>query len=128
MSSTDDTKEQELQAALAWVELPDFDYDAPPSAYDAYDAEHGKILPRSPHAGEDAARILAQAVRELQQQNAELKAWKESALLVERSWDAQAVAKLLNVPLGLDIRSEIQPRIERLLAELAAAQSEEGGS
>jgi len=46
-----------------------------------------------------------------------LRAWKESALAVEASWDAQAVARLLEIPLGADIRAAIQPAIEKLKAE-----------
>lgn len=43
-----------------------------------------------------------------------LRAWKESAMEVERQWDEQKVAKLLGIPLGASIRPEIQPRVEKL--------------
>lgn len=49
---------------------------------------------------------------------AELEAWKESALAVEREWDAQAVARMLNVPLGASIRSAIAKRVPILVLAL----------
>jgi hypothetical protein len=49
----------------------------------------------------------------------ELKAWKESALLVESRWDVQKVGKLLGLTLGQDIRPNIQPRVEAMQAEIA---------
>lgn len=48
----------------------------------------------------------------------QLRAWKDSALAVERSWDCQAVGKLLGIPLGSDIRSQIEPAIRALIARL----------
>lgn len=50
---------------------------------------------------------------------AELEAWKESALAVEASWDCQKVGKLLGMPLGVDIRKNIEPKILELQAQLA---------
>lgn len=47
-----------------------------------------------------------------------LEQWKAEALEVERSWDAQAVAKLLNLKPGDDIRAGIKPGIERLVEAL----------
>ena len=48
----------------------------------------------------------------------ELRAWKDSAMSVEKSWDVQAIASLIGVPPGGDIRSAIQPYIEKQQAEL----------
>lgn len=53
-----------------------------------------------------------------------LRAWKESAMAVEAEWDAQAVARLLGIPLGAAIRASIQPAIERLRASLSRAEEE----
>lgn len=51
----------------------------------------------------------------------EVKAWKQSALAVEASWSCQAIAKLLKLPLGSDIRAHIEPKIRALRTELAEA-------
>jgi hypothetical protein len=50
----------------------------------------------------------------------ELERWKREQLAVERSWDPQAVGKLLGMTLGTSIRKNIQPEIEKLQAQLAA--------
>ncbi len=47
----------------------------------------------------------------------DLAAWKESALTVESRWDCQAVGKLLELPLGSDIRAQIEPKIRELIRE-----------
>lgn len=47
--------------------------------------------------------------------------WREEALEVERSWDAQAIAKLLNLKPGEDIRAAIQPAISDLTKRLEIA-------
>lgn len=47
--------------------------------------------------------------------------WREEALQVERSWDAQAIAKLLNLKPGEDIRAAIQPAISDLTKRLEEA-------
>ena len=49
----------------------------------------------------------------------ELRAWKESQLKVEASWDIQAVAKALGLPLGSDIRAAILPKIKELIDKLS---------
>ena len=56
----------------------------------------------------------------LEREAVELRAWKDSAQRVESEWDAQAVGKLLGVPLGESIRANIQPRITAMLAALEA--------
>lgn len=50
----------------------------------------------------------------------DLTRWKAKALEVERSWDPQAVGKLLGMTIGTPIHQNIQPAIEKLLARLAA--------
>ena len=61
-------------------------------------------------------RVLAAVEREM----AELREWKRQALLLEETWDEQAVAKELDIGIGHLIRPEIMPAILRLreLAEL----------
>lgn len=54
----------------------------------------------------------------------ELEHWKEEQLEVERSWDPQAVGKLLGMALGTPIRQNIQPAIEKLLSRLVAMEEE----
>lgn len=53
-----------------------------------------------------------------------LRDWKDSAAKIEAEWDAQAVGKLLNIPLGQSIRSGIQPAVEKLLARIAELEAE----
>ncbi len=50
----------------------------------------------------------------------ELRAWKESALAVEREWDAQAIAKMLGARLGQSCRRVVGERVPELVAELDA--------
>jgi hypothetical protein len=47
----------------------------------------------------------------------ELRAWKESALAVEREWDCQEIARELRIPLGQSIRKGILPAIRELKIE-----------
>lgn len=60
-----------------------------------------------------------EAIAALGKEIAALKQWKLEACAVEASWDAQAVAKLLNLPLGVPIRPGIQPAVEVLKQEIA---------
>ncbi len=55
----------------------------------------------------------------LKAENAELKAWKESAQAVEREWDAQAIAEMLGATLGSSVRKAIAKRVPEILAENA---------
>lgn len=48
--------------------------------------------------------------------------WKRSQLEVENSWDCQSVGRLLNMPLGVNIRPLIEPAISKLIAEKSAAE------
>lgn len=45
--------------------------------------------------------------------------WKAEQLAVESEWDAQAVGRLLRVPLGQSVRAAIQPGIEALQRRVA---------
>lgn len=65
--------------------------------------------------------LATNAGRELLAELAELREWKRQSLAVENSWDNQAVARLLRIPLGEDIARNIQPKIEELLAEVKLA-------
>lgn len=69
--------------------------------------------------------IVANHAR-LRAENAELKNWKESMMEIEKSWDEQAVAKLLGIPLGAPIRPAIESAIRKLKeGQFAAALREE---
>jgi hypothetical protein len=57
-----------------------------------------------------------------------LKAWKESSLAVESSWDVQAVAQEMGLPLGWPIHSQILPYIQRIRAENDKLKSLIGGA
>ena len=61
---------------------------------------------------------MAKLFEALEAKLAALEEWKESALEVESKWDCQAVGRLLGVQWGSDIRSQIQPGIESLQAEV----------
>lgn len=65
------------------------------------------------------ARDLERESDRLAAENAELQAWKESAMQVESEWDEQAVGHLLGMRLGSSIRAGIQPAIEKLLRDRA---------
>lgn len=51
-----------------------------------------------------------------------LQQWKDEQLAVEVTWDAQAVGKELNLPLGSPIRPQILPAIQKLKAALEREQ------
>jgi hypothetical protein len=53
----------------------------------------------------------------------QLRQWKESALILFNSYDAQKLAKLLGMPLGVDIMPNLQPAIEKVLARVADLES-----
>lgn len=50
---------------------------------------------------------------------AELRAWKEGAMVIEKSLNARGIARLLQLPLGLAIHPQIEPAIAALLARVA---------
>jgi hypothetical protein len=53
----------------------------------------------------------------------DLRQWKKSALTVFNSYDAQKLAKLLRMPLGVDIMPNLQRAIEKVLARVADLES-----
>lgn len=55
--------------------------------------------------------------RTLAKELVRLLAWKAEVVAVEREWDAQAVAKLLGVPLSQSCRAGIAAKVTELLAE-----------
>lgn len=55
-------------------------------------------------------------IARLRAENEELRAWKASALAIERTWDEQEVGRLLGLPLGASIKSAIEPGLRRVLA------------
>lgn len=60
----------------------------------------------------------------LRDEIAALVAWKESALAVEREWDAQAIAKLLGGTLGRSCRKIIAEKVPELVAENATLRAQ----
>lgn len=65
--------------------------------------------------------VPADFARKLERERDELAAWKESAMIVSRQCDIQAVGTLLNVPLGHPVHPAIEPGIRELQAKLAIA-------
>ena len=57
-------------------------------------------------------------IRELQQGIRQLEDWKESALAVEREWNANALATMLGGKLGESQRKAIQREVPKLLARI----------
>ena len=74
----------------------------------------------------DLAQAIARAEK-AEAKVAELQAWKDSAMEVEREWDAQAIAKSLGAIPGQSCRRVIAKRVPELLAELAALKSAQLG-
>lgn len=63
-------------------------------------------------------------IAHLQRENAALRAWKESALAVEREWDAQVTAKILGARLGESCRRAIAREVPKLVVENAALRAD----
>ena len=60
----------------------------------------------------------ATKIRELQEQNDLLEDWKQSALAVEREWNANAIATMLGSKLGESQREVVQREVPKLLARI----------
>lgn len=60
----------------------------------------------------------------LKAENAMLKAWQQSAIEVENTWDCQKVGKEIEVPLGNGIREAILPYIISVKQQLAELRNE----
>jgi hypothetical protein len=69
--------------------------------------------PQQGHSAETAATITR-----LKHRIKRLEEWKESALAVEREWDANAIAKLLGAKLGESQRKVIQREVPLLLERI----------
>jgi hypothetical protein len=70
----------------------------------------------------DAAEKVKKAearAEKAEKERDQLAAWKKEALMVEAQWDCQSVAKLLGMPLGVDVRKNIEPAIRALKARVA---------
>jgi hypothetical protein len=52
-----------------------------------------------------------------------LKAWKESAIEVEREWDAQAIATMLGGRLGDSCRRVVAEKVPQLIARVESAEA-----
>lgn len=63
-------------------------------------------------------QILHQAVCMYLESEKELREWKQSYCAVESQWDCQKVAQILGIPLGENIREQIEPRVTELLERL----------
>lgn len=53
----------------------------------------------------------------------ELRRWKKEQMQVESEWDAQAVGRELDLPLGSSIRAGILPAVKKLRQQLATMYS-----
>jgi len=67
---------------------------------------------------DDAVNLL-RMYDALEKENAELKAWKESALILNAEMDEQALAKMLGGKLGLSCRKIIAEEVPKLVEENA---------
>ena len=67
---------------------------------------------------DDAVNLLRK-YDELEKENAELKAWKESALSLNAEMDEQALAKMLGGKLGHSCRKIISEKVPKLIEENA---------
>lgn len=77
-----------------------------------YEVPCGRVLGHGEYCTEGYLCGGCKAVEDLEE-------WKRQALLVEASWDVQAVGRLINVPLGGDIRAAIQPALEKRQRKIA---------
>lgn len=58
-----------------------------------------------------------QQLDEVTKQRDALQEWKESAMQVGSSWDAQAIGELIGVQLGCAILPQIEPAIRKMIAQ-----------
>lgn len=84
------------------------------------DAESARLFGGKFNMGE-ICELMEAFARTLERELAQLERWKAEQMAVESAWDCQAVGKLLDLPLGTDIRRNIQPEIERLRARASLA-------
>ena len=67
----------------------------------------------------DCVKEFESLARKLEKENIALRAWKESALAVERELNAQTTAKLLGARLGESCHKVIAEKVPQLVAENA---------
>ena len=67
--------------------------------------------------GNKSWKIVYRSISQLERERDELRQWKDSAVAVESEWDAQSLASLLKVPLGVSCRKGIQDAVFKLLIE-----------
>jgi hypothetical protein len=60
---------------------------------------------------------LREKMEKLERERDDLARWKEEQMFIESQWDAQAVAKELEMPIGVCIRRNILPSVIRLKQE-----------
>ena len=66
----------------------------------------------------------AMAIKAARDRIAELEAWQDSSLEVERQWNVQAVGAAIGADIGSEIRPQILPAIARLKAHIAELEDE----
>jgi hypothetical protein len=60
---------------------------------------------------------LLRELADMTKQRDELQEWKDSAMQVELSWDAQSVGKLIGFAIGSAIHSQIEPAIREIIKQ-----------
>jgi hypothetical protein len=60
---------------------------------------------------------LESQLADMTKQRDELQEWKDSAMQVELSWDAQSVGKLLGFAIGSAIHPQIEPAIREIIKQ-----------
>ena len=66
----------------------------------------------------DGDYVLYSDAKAIEDDRDALKAWKESAMDVEKTWDVQAIGNEMGLALGSPIREHILPYIKKLKEEL----------
>lgn len=64
--------------------------------------------------GHDATECLMN-LRRLKEEHAELTEWKRQQMLVESSWNPQNIGHLLNMPIGTDIRANLEAAVREVV-------------
>jgi hypothetical protein len=65
----------------------------------------------------DGLIAMENELAEVTKQRDELQEWKDSAMQVESSWDAQSVGKLLGFAIGSAIHPQIEPAIREIIKQ-----------
>jgi len=86
-----------------------------------YEEETPQYGQGSKFAHEICSPITADEANAMVKTITELRAWKESALAVEREWDPHALTRLLGAQMGDSVRKVIAERVPRLAGLLRVA-------